>query len=719
MKKITKILPIIMVVLITALMLIYIDYKEASVYLKFNNFERETISIEYDNNNINLVNNVKKIQNLAKENNVILLKSNVSNEKEKALNIYLSVDSIDELYTLLNENFKIKKLNSVENKDSNFISTYVQNNDNQIGIINDLFGDQYYTYYLMNQMYETNDNTFGEYFVFYKDFQDYSNFMNELNELMGADMHSISISNGIQGYIGVLIIGSFVFLSLFYFIFQIYDYNNNSKKIGCMKLLGFDINRINKNMIYKNLKIYVISALLACIIAMIFVKNIMLYHLFLVFILNCLIIFITYLLSFVSCYIISKSYQITSILKSKNVSIKISNVSYIFKAIMTVMLLCFMIIAFQNFEVLSEKLKKYNSAKDLLDYGVYQSYVVNQPEVYDYEKQHDLYLNIISNMDTFYAQFADYSQYTSDDWVSVKEAEDNGTFYSYDSVDINYLKKEKIKVYDLNNKEIDISSINSVCFLFPKSKKELINSFKQFNSDVDDYYKKFNSEYEFSAYLYDDQKVNTYQIDYKYIDSPILRVIDGSLENPYFTDGLGTSFFGNGLITGLKIKLIDNDKNKTIEMLNKYCDQTNMSNLFSASSFITYKEYFNDEIVAGQLMVLFLFLSIVIILSVYILISFQLVKLYIKGQQKRVLVKKLLGFKNSDIFAQVYKKNLDNTLISIVLSLVILIIIKKFNLLFGIISIIILILDYIVTMVTIKTTNLSKIHLDLKGGNND
>ena len=108
-------------------------------------------------------------------------------------------------------------------------------------------------------------------------------------------------------------------------------------------------------------------------------------------------------------------------------------------------------------------------------------------------------------------------------------------------------------------------------------------------------------------------------------------------------------------------------------------------------------------------------ISTVIIFIVYTLISLQLLKLYIRSQKKKILVKKLLGFNNNDIFQELFTKNLNNILLSTILSLFILIIIKKLTIYFLFIILTILLLDFVITLVSIKTIKLSTIYLDLKG----
>ena len=228
--KVTKIISVVIIFMISLLLLLFMDFYEASSYLKFKNFQIENMSIKYDSNNENSADIVNTIQLIARKHNVILMKSNVDGKKENATKVYVSLENIEELYQLLEKNFQIKTMNAEKNN-SSFISTFDQNSSNQIGLIKDLFGDHFYTYYLMDEMIEKNDSLFGNYTILYTDFQDYSNFINEMNELLGYNTYSSAFSSNIHNYILILIIGSSIFLLLFYFIFQVYEYYNHSKKL--------------------------------------------------------------------------------------------------------------------------------------------------------------------------------------------------------------------------------------------------------------------------------------------------------------------------------------------------------------------------------------------------------------------------------------------------------------------------------------------------------
>ena len=378
MKKITKIIPVVVLIIVSLLLLFYMDFSESHKYSRFTGFDIEAFSIKHEDGQ-NTTEIVEVVQALAKKHNVIVGKNNVDFKNKNAHNMYLSLDNIEELKDFLKNHFQIKFLDN-ESSSESFISTYDPNNQNQIGIINDLLGDNFYSYYLMDEMVAKNDSLIGIYYVFFTDFSNFSNFINELDGLLGYETYTLSSFNDITNYIIVLIIGCILALLLFYFIFQVYEYYNNSKKIGCMKLLGFDNSKINKNMIRNKLKIYLITMLIIVILMLCFAKNITLYHILLIILVNLFIILLTYLISRWSCRIISKTYQIINILKKQNTTSSIGSISYVFKTIITVLIICFTIFASQSISDLYEKLKIYNASKDLLDYAVIETFNINNPE---------------------------------------------------------------------------------------------------------------------------------------------------------------------------------------------------------------------------------------------------------------------------------------------------------------------------------------------------
>ncbi len=711
MKNITKIIPIIMIIIITVLTLIYFDFTEAKNYTNFKDYNINTINIQYNSDNELLKNQIKYIQTVAKENNVILLKENADFTKDNASNIYLSLTN-EQLTEILIKNFDIK----ITNSNNNYYATYEKNDINQSGIIKDLFENHYFTYNTIDEMLKNNDNISGNYKILYKDYNDYSSFINEVNNTLGYNTYTGTYETGIENYIIIFMVLIFIFLIIFYFIFQVYEYNNNSKKIACMKILGFDNKTMNKNMMNKKILILIITTIII-LLTIIFIKNITIVHILIILLVNLFIIFSTYLISYLSCIIINRSFKLSNILKNQNTTGNIKNISYKFKALMLIILVVFITITLENTTTLLDKLQNYNNSKKLLDYVILPTYNIEPQAANEYLIQHQFYLDIRNNLNTIYAEFKDYSKYTNEE---LEMTSNTNPFFLIDSIDKNYIIKENIKLYNIDNNEININQINNIAYIFPKSKKHLIDDFKKYHQEnLNDYYLKTNENYNLEIYLYDDQLIETYQIEYKYIESPILRIIDDTLNVPIFYHQLGISTFGSGLTTGLKIELIDDDIEKTKQTINEFIKKSDLSSILSRESIMSYKEYFNDEILLSQLIVITLTIGIILVLTVYILITTQLLKMYIKSQNKTILVKKLLGFDNNTIFKYYYNRNLINTVISLIISCIILFIINKFNTIFLFIALIFLILDFLIIYISIKLIKTTNIHIGLKGGNND
>ena len=236
MSKITKIISIVSILVVNFLFLIYIEEYESKKYTTLNGYNIESISITYNDDRSVARDNLKQIVTLANKNNVILQKVNVNSSDVSKWNVYISAENINQLISLLKNNFKINLTKNDYNNKS-FISTYIQQDSNQIGKINDFLNNDYYNYYLIDKLIDDGNNVHGTYFVFYKDWKDYSNFLNQANEFLGYDTKANIFTDSLEMNVLFVMFVSLTFLLLFYFIFQMYEYYSKSKKIGCMKLL--------------------------------------------------------------------------------------------------------------------------------------------------------------------------------------------------------------------------------------------------------------------------------------------------------------------------------------------------------------------------------------------------------------------------------------------------------------------------------------------------
>lgn len=715
MKSIAKVIPIICIIVTTILTIIFLDLYDFSKYLQFDGYKKDFVEFRFDSDisiNTNTINNILSI---AKENNCILAKENISSKDGKIKNIYLSLDNVRQFNSFITEHFRVVKLNDITG-DSGFFSTSNHNSEKQIGLILDFLNNNYYNYYLFDDLISNNENLYGQYIVYYHNYSDFSNFVNQVENIVGQDISSMSYFHNLQNEIFVIIVISVIVIMIFYFIFQIYDFYYKSKKIGCMKLLGFDTIKITNKMCNKKFGIYILIMLLL-IITSCFIPNITLKKIIILILINIFVLVITYLINLICAWKISKNYQISNILKNQNIAFKISKTSSKLKIMMIIVLIIVISLLFQNILLLSKNLKIYRNSKGLLNYGIIYDFMADSPEIINYNKHTDLYGYIINDnrLSTFYSKFNAVITNENTDFEFLEQSEKDGTYFPYAVVDINYLINEKIIIYDLNGTKINYDNLNGIYFLFPKSKINKIELFQKFILKED-------NNIDFKAYLYDDQKLKTYilNLDQLYVYSPIVKVIDDSVKISYIESSKGISVFGNGLGTGLKIKIVNNDKNQTFNILNEHIQKAGLGNLIGLGNFLTFREYFNDEINIYKFTTFIISLSLIIILGVYIMISVQVISLYVKSEKQKVIVKYLLGFNKTDIFCPIINKCIIYNIIAFIITIPLLLFIGKFNIyLYLIIFSVFMLIDYLILLLIIKYYDLSKVYLQLKGGNYD
>ena len=717
----TKIIPIFCILVATVISIVFLDFNQSKDYLVFSGYDRNSVRINY-NDGVSVTNEtMTRILELAKENNVILAKSNVSSTDSSIRNIYVTEDNVEQIKELINKKFKVDKLNDSSN-DLSFISTYNHNNKNQAFIIRDLLNNNKYNFYTFSTLLNEQGNYYGEYLVYYKDNNDFVNFSNNLKLIVGEDITSGLSTNNLQGEIIILLVCAIFVIMIFYFIFEVYDTYYNSKKIGCMKLLGFDKTKIANLMIKDKSKIYILSSIIILILTVIFVKNLNIFQfLFLTFVIL-LLLLITYILNLMCVSIILKGYNTSNIIKKQNIAIKISKTSARLKFVITIMMIIGISLLSNSIISLNSSLKVYNSSKKLLDYGIIKDFNADSQDIFSYDKQSNLYTILYNDkrLSMFYSQFGNYVKPTDKDEAQrEKDWEASGTYFKYASVDRNYLKKEKINIYDLNGNPVNIDDINGVFFLFAKSEQNIISKFESFYlKESKDDYTKYNIPLNFQTYLYDDQSFDTYRLDLdiKYVKNPRLRVVDDSITIPYLESSRGISVFGNSLTTGLKIK-IDNDN--TIDYVMEDINKAGLSNLIGKGNFLTFKDYFNDEIQRAKVITISVCIGIMLVAIVYFIIAMEVFSLYVKSEQQTVIVKYLLGFNKQDIFKPIIKKNLLYTVIAFIVALLILLLLNIFNIILFIVSITaFLIIDSLISIIIIKKYRFNKIYIDLKGGEN-
>lgn len=687
MKKIVKLISFFLFLIISILIVITIDVFQNQKYTLFEKYNFKNISFDSE---FYTRKQVINFINLSKKYNIIIYKNSYDNGNN---NIFLNFDNIDDMKLFFSNYFKL------DIKDSNYLSTI---NSDAI-IINDFLKNSKYNFYLYDELVNNNGYLFGNYKIFYKSIDELNDFYGEAS-LIGINREEIS-SNIVTipfntQFVMLIILLLILILCLFYYVFQIYNIYNQSKKIGCMKLLGLNYCKIYKNIVLKDIWVEVLFIVFISLLTF-FLPNISFVIWFILLLINIFILLLISYIDYICIRKISTSYNIASILKKQNISKKINNTSMLLKIIFTTsILIC--TLTFSN--VINEVIDIYKMKKKvepLLNYAVFAS--IGSENSTKFHLYNEFYKRINeSKINNFYADFSKYDL-SIDSLNNVIQEEEQGLYYRYASIDNNYLHKNAVIIYDQNDNIVKNNLNHS--FIFPKSKVNNINSFLNYYKKyckVD--YDKYDYPFVFNVYIYDDTKLVTYRLsdNIEYVDSPILRIITSDFPIPYLETPCGVNVAGTSINTSLKID-ISAGKNEIYNKIEPILDELGLTKALGEDTFVSYRDYLSDNLESGTKLLVTFSLIYIIVLFVYVFILIQIISIFIQEKEKNIMVKKLLGFDMINIYKKLIIKNLIFTLISIVLGLLIANILEKLDYqLFFIISFLFIIIDTLIVLLLIK-----------------
>lgn len=718
MKTITKIIPIMGLIAITLVLLIFIDIKDFKKYNEIDGYQKRVFNVDYSEDKSSIIGYISVINKYAKEYNCLLVKNNNGD-------IYYSVNSIEELIDILSNNLDID-LYDVNYENDSFLATYQTDNDKQIGYIKDFLGDNKITYRLFDNLLLEEGIIHGEYQIFYQNEADYNNFLNAIATDIGSNLNTNIATDtaNVENLFIILILVILILISLFFYTFEIYRLYFNAKKIGCMKLLGFNKIKITNYMVKNSFIAYIIAVLVILLLLIIFAKNITFTHLVFILLSYLVVLLFTYYVSFTCVRIILNSYHTSSIIKNQNLASKIAKISTKIKFIVTILLIVLISLLFYASKIVFNTMELYNKSKNTLGYGVMES--VSIPVINNLTEKHiKLYQSLYDDdrLEILQVGFGDFFSENEEMQKIINDEIENNVRLYYGDVNKNYLKKENIKVYDVNDNLVNIDDIEDFSFIIAKNKKDTMLELIEKHIQECETMCLDSPHQNSQIYYYDSQKIDTYRLnlDEKYLDGPTLRVvgrnvfgatIDGTMDCGF------VSMYGHGIDdTGLKIKIYGS-LDETNEILEEYLKEAEIYGIVDKSNFVSYDNYFSTQVGIANLVSSILIASLILIGGTYTLISLQVITLYLKSEKQKVIVKKLLGFDKKDIFEKIIKRNIINNLICFTITFILLIIIGRLDYKVFIISIFIfIIIDIILLLLSIKFSGFSRIFEQLKGGN--
>lgn len=713
MKRIAKLFPTFILLLLTVLMIVYIDVDEKAKYTNFKEYHLTGFRI--NPNNEKLTSHViDKVLQLAKEKEVLLVK-NLFNKEKNCSELYISTDNLLGLY---DEQWKVEKIN--EEVEHSFIATFKTEDQRQSHYIPDFLDNDRFTFYSIDEMEENNIYRYGDYSLYYTNDAQLESFLQEASAIMQEPQemlanHHWGQLSGHADRLFIVLIVSILFFIFFYYLIIVFQLYKEGKKIGCLLLLGFRKRDITALMIKDSIQYLVISSLCYLLLCLFFVSNIHFsFILKLCFLYLCMIM-LTIFISYLGILIVCNYIKVSNVLKKAPLANKISKVLLFSKSVMTGIIIFFLL---SFLPILKDSYAITQHLKDneiLMDYAVFPRFNVENAE-------HDNsanYLTFFQSLDDFdidhiYADFRDYLITDAISLENFESQEEAGETYRMASIDQYYLEKHDVEVFDLENIKVDYTTFDQEFFILPYSKKSYYDAFYKY---IKRRYERYGFDTEIKIYFYKDQTFSTYDATtgIKSITSPIVRVIHKNYPFTYFENYTGLDIAGTGMNTALKID-VSTGKKQVFSKLEACIQKANLQDVLVESNFISYDDFYKDETTKLRNNNILFITAIAILLCIYITLVAQTFILYIQAKMNQVFVKVLLGYEKRHIFKKMISLHIG-------LSLMVIIGLFIYDLLSGnpnlfthfIIYLSFICLDILLIIGIIQLIKLDKVYAKLKG----
>ena len=568
-------------------------------------------------------------------------------------------------------------------------------------------------------IYETISNSLdvswdGTIQVGYDEPKQYENFITQLAAILELDSNSINSYQLGETYYNPLInyiLGFGLIISfLIYQLLLVQQIISNSNIIGILILMGYDNKHLVRKIFGKDYLFIILTTVIITIISF-FVPNLPLTIAIKIFLVNILILGITYLSDWLLIKQLVNRKNIARVIKHETI-IKKLPVMNIFIHTLTCFLVILIALIESNF--LSQALKyqqEKNKIAYLLDYGVIYSFDDQYLQARDFHQLNELYAKILDNdylrTHSLYAEFSSYKV-----TLPGTQVQDG---YQYDdlyaAVDNNYLKQEQIAVYDENGTEVILPEENTEdIFIFPKQ------YVKDQKAVIKYYYRLRNQEVQTpKIYYYNNKVVHTYLNELVSYDSPVFNLVRKDNQLQYFFDPSGLSLMGIQMNSALKFEA--SDQTEINVQLKHVFNDLGVGKLFNSNCFKTYGEYYNQLLAKENTAILIASIVLAMILVLYFFASSQYILLYITENNRLITVKHFLGHSPIKIYNHIYFNNL---LVFLACTICVIIIDLFANLgnlpIFIILDLGLLLLMFILIFIITNHKDRQQLTKDLKGG---
>lgn len=713
MKKIVRIFPIFVIVILNIFIILTKDMKEKELYKNIQSYN--TIGFTIPENTENIKNEqIEQVFKSAIANDVILVKTVYNESSDSVDNYIVTKDVID----LLSQQLDLNK-NSIDSKEAKFVATYKVKDSNSY-YVSDFLNNDRYSFYPFEEMNDKHIYKYGSYTLYYKNETNLRDFFDDAADIFNApkDILYNEYWGQLSEHTDIMYTGMFIsitFFILFYFILILFLFYRETKKIGILLLLGYTKKSILTVTNKKYLIVLINVSLLFCLGSIIVLPNANLELFIYLGIMDVFMICLTLAVSYIALLFICKYTDLSNILKKQSIVQKVGNICLIVKFIMVIGMILFSI---NMFPLVTEAINSKEIVKEseiLLDYAVFPRIKVENEEYDDHEKYLNFYKEINEkNIDHIYVRFDEYLETDKEIVNNYESLEKNGQTFRTASVDLNYLNLYNLKCFDDENELVELKSINQEVYLLPQSKKDYVNAFKK---RIEEKYNHYNLNIPVLIFYYQDQIFKTYDSvkGVPIVESPIIRVVHEDNPFTYMEKAFGLDVAGTGMNTALKFN-ISSYENFYQSKLLECVKNSGLENVLTEDNFVTYKDYYSDVIAnAKNINQIFWGISLVALL-IYVTLVIQTFSLFIEAHKNKILVKSIIGFSRKDIFSHIIGWNIGATILPISGLFAYSITANTSNMNIVItISAIFILLDLFLLLLIARVINLDNVYSQIKG----
>lgn len=699
MKKVYLVMLVLISLLLSAFIVSDADQKQHQAYdlkVKNNNVGIDLGSFQKAGINVQ---QKQLIDQLAKDKSVTIVITNYDQDTKT----YTKMIS-DNMVGMIEDNLQVKK-------DSKLPYSTINNEDIKRNIPDILNNDKYIYETISNSLDVSWDGTIQ---VGYDDPQQFQNFVTQLATILDLDSNSINSYQLGETYYNPLInyiLGFGLIISfLIYLLLLVQQIISNSNMIGVLILMGYDNKHLVRKIFGKDYLFLVLTTIIITISSF-FIPNLPLTSVIKIFLVNILILGVTYLSDWLLIKQLINRKNIARVIKHETIIKKLPVMNILIHT-----LTCFLVILIALIEsnFLTQAIK-YQQEKSkiayLLDYGVIYSFDDQYLQARDFHQLNELYAKILDNdylrTHSLYAEFSSYK--VTLPGTQVQEGYQHDDLYA--TVDDNYLKQEQIEVYDEDGTEVILPEENTEdIFIFPKQyakDQEIVIRY---------YYQLRNQEVQApKIYYYNNKVVHTYLNELVSYDSPVFNLVRKDNQLQYFFDPSGLSLMGIQMNSALKFEA--SDQTEVNVQLKQVFNELGVGNLYNSNYFKTYGEYYNTLLAQENTAIIIASIVLGMILVLYFFASSQYIFLYITENNRLITVRHFLGHSPTKIYNHIYLNNL----LIFIASTICVIIIDLFtglgNLpMFMILDLGLLMIMFILTFIITNHKDRQQLTKDLKGG---